>query len=248
MTLQIIDCEQGTAEWLQARVGIPTASEFASVIADGGDDRGLPQAVIDSMVKNGCTAAQLASAMKAAKSRSAGAVRAKYMRQLAADTVRGFPEPETYTNAHMERGKVQEDDARKLYAFMTDAEPMQVGFMRNGRAGASPDSLIGEDGGLEIKTALGHIQVDRLKANKLPSEHRAQVQGNLWISGRAWWDFVSYSPGLRPLIVRVERDEAYIAAIAAAVEAFNVELDALVLSLGGSAALKAQLQASLEAA
>jgi hypothetical protein len=231
MTVEIVTCEQGTPEWFAARAGIPTASEFSAVLAEGGDDRGLPQSVVDSMVKNGCSAAQLAAAMKAAKSRSASYARTKYLRQLAADVVRGFPEPDTYSNAHMERGKVQEDEARQLYAFMTDHEPVQVGFMRNGRAGASPDSLIGADGGLEIKTALGHIQIERLKAGKLPAEHRAQVQGNLWISGRAWWSFMSYSPGLPPLIVRVPRDDAYIATLSAAVDAFNEELDALVASL-----------------
>ena len=52
----------------------------------------------------------------------------------------------------MERGRLQEDDARRLYAFMADVDPVRVGFIRAGRRGCSPDSLIGEDGGLEIKT------------------------------------------------------------------------------------------------
>lgn len=167
-----------------------------------------------------------------------GKMRGRYLHELAAETLRGSVEPDSYSNAHMERGKAQEDEARQLYAFMTDHEPVQVGFMRNGRAGASPDSLIDDDGGLEIKTALGHIQIERLKAGKLPSEHRAQVQGNLWISGRAWWSFMSYSPGLPPLIVRVERDEEYIAQLAAAVQAFNDELDMLVASLSPRDALR----------
>ena len=234
MTLQIFDCEQGSAEWHECRRGIPTASRFADVLAEGGDDRGLPQSVIDSMVKNGCSAEQLAAAMKAAKSRSAGATRRKYMRVLAAEIIRGTVEEGGYTNAHIERGKEQEDEARKLYAFVADAEPVRVGFIRNGLAGCSPDSLIGDDGGLEIKSALGDIQLERLQKGELPSEHRAQVQGSLWITGRHWWDFVSYSPGLKPLIVRVERDEEYIAKLAASVEAFNVELDALVASFGGA--------------
>lgn len=234
MTMQILDCEQGTAEWFECRLGIPTASRFSEVLAEGGDDRGLPQSVIDSMVKNGCSAEQLAAAMKAAKSRSAGGTRRKYLRDLAAETIRGTVEEDGYTNAHMERGKAQEDEARRLYAFVADAEPVRVGFIRNGRAGCSPDSLIGDDGGLEIKTALGHIQIDRLQKGDLPTEHRAQVQGSMFITGRKWWDFVSYSQGLRPLIVRVERDDEYIAKLAAAIDTFNTELDALVASFGGA--------------
>lgn len=196
MTVEVIDCEQGSDTWFTARLGIPTASRFADLMAKG-----------------------------------EGKMRGRYLHELAAETLRGSPEPDSYSNAHMERGKAQEDEARQLYAFMTDQEPHQVGFLRNGRAGASPDSLIGDAGGLEIKTALGHIQIERLKAGKLPPEHRAQVQGNLWVSERQWWSFMSYSPGLPPLIVRVERDDAYIAELAKAVVAFNDELDMLVASL-----------------
>lgn len=235
MTLEIFDCEQGSADWHACRLGIPTASRFSEVMALGGDERGLPQTVIDSMVRSGCSAEQLAAAIKAAKSRSAGGTRRKYLRELASEVVRGTVEEDGYTNSHMERGKTQEDDARRLYAFMTDAEPARVGFIRDGRKGCSPDSLIGADGGLEIKSALGHIQVERLQRGTLPPEHKAQVQGSLWITGRTWWDFVSFSPGLPPLIVRVARDEAFIADLAKAVDAFNDELDLLVGSLRGAA-------------
>jgi hypothetical protein len=33
--MQIIDCEQGSPEWFAARAGIPTASEFHTVMAVG---------------------------------------------------------------------------------------------------------------------------------------------------------------------------------------------------------------------
>lgn len=198
--IQVIDCEQGTADWFAARMGIPTASEFATVMARGKDG-------------------------------GASLTRATYLRTLAAENIRGEPEGETYTNVHMERGKAQEDDARRLYAFLNDVEPMQVGFIRNGDAGCSPDSLIGDDGGLEIKSALGHIQIARLQRGTLPPEHKAQVQGSLWITGRQWWDFMSYSPGLPELIVRVEPEPDYIAKLSAAIDDFNEELADLVASI-----------------
>lgn len=227
--IQIIDCAQGTQEWFEARKGIPTASEFSTVMAEGKEGL-LPAAIMDAMVKNGCTAEQLAAAVKAARARGASPsqARLKYLRTLAGEVIRGTPEEEGFTNAAMERGKVMEGEARDLYAFARGVEPVEVGFVRNGNAGASPDSLIDDDGGLEIKTALAHIQIERLQKGELPSEHKAQVHGNLWITERAWWDFVSYSPGLPPLIVRVERDETYIANIAAAVDAFNSELAEVV--------------------
>lgn len=198
--IEIIDVEQGSEEWFAARAGIPTASEFSTVLAKGKDG-------------------------------GASVTRGKYLRTLAAEIIRGTPEEETYTNAHMERGKLMEDEARRLYAFMADAEPVRVGFIKDGRKGCSPDSLIGDDGGLEIKSALGHIQIERLTRGTLPAEHVAQVQGSLWVTGRQWWDFCSYSSGLPPLIVRVNRDDAYIAALAKAVDAFNEELDSIVASI-----------------
>ena len=193
--IEVLDFEQGSAEWHQARCGLVTASRFKDVLAEGD-----------------------------------GKMRSKYLRELASETLRGWVE-DGYSNAHMERGHEQEDDARRAFAFEHAVTPVRVGFIRNGRVGCSPDSLLGDDGGLEIKTALGHIQIERLQRNALPSEHRAQVQGSLWVTGRKWWSFVSYSPDLPLMHVRVERDEAYIAKLEAAVTAFLSELDTTVASL-----------------
>lgn len=172
-----------------------------------------------------------ASRFKDVLAKGEGKTREKYLHELAAELQRGWVEEETFSNAHMERGKVMEGEARDFYALIRQVEPVQVGFIRNGRVGCSPDSLVGDDGGLEIKSALGHIQVARIRKGELPSEHKAQVQGCLWVTGRKWWDFCSYSEGLPPLILRVERDEEYIASLAKAVEAFNQELDNIVQSI-----------------
>jgi hypothetical protein len=55
------------------------------------------------------------------------------------------------------------------------------------------------------------VQLDTILSGGYPPEHKAQVQGSLWITGRKWWDFCSYSPDmpgkLRLYIFRVERDE-----------------------------------------
>ena len=169
------------------------------------------------------TASKFATVM----AKGEGKTRSKYMRELAGEILtEEFTE--SYSNAHMDRGKAMEDDARRLYAFVTDVEPVQVGFIRNGQKGASPDSLVGDNGGLEIKTALPDIQIDRLERDRLPPEHVAQVQGNLWVSEREWWDFVSFWPKLPMLKVRVHRDEAYIKTMSDEIDRFNDELAALV--------------------
>lgn len=193
--MQIIDCEQGSPEWFAARAGIPTASEFATVMAIG--------------PKGG---------------KSVG--RVDYLNKLAGEILTGEPMA-TYTNADMERGKLMEDEARDLYSFVRGIEPMRVGFIRNGDKGASPDSLM-SNGGLEIKSAAAHVQIKRILADELPSEHKAQVHGGMWVCEREWWDFISYCPKLPLFIKRIYRDEDYIKSIALAVDLFNSELQQTV--------------------
>lgn len=157
--------------------------------------------------------------------------RTKYLRQLAGEILTGEPAPEGYSNDFMARGHELEDEARSMFAFMHDADPMRVGFIRNGRMGCSPDSLLGEDSGLEIKVAIPAVQIERIQRGDLPPEHRAQVQGSMLVTGRPTWHFVSYCPKLPPVILLVKRDEEYLSQLAKAIDAFNDELDALVASI-----------------
>jgi len=194
--LQIFDCTQGTPEWYACRLGIPTASEFATVMAkgkEGGDSK----------------------------------TRRTYMLKLAGERLTQQP-MDNYSNSYMERGKEMEAEARDLYAMVSDVEPVQVGFLRRGDAGASPDSLIGDSGMLEIKTKLAHLQIECLLSDRLPPEHKAQCQGQLWIAKREWLDFCSYWPSLPLFCHRVYRDEPYIERIAAAVDEFNAEMHELI--------------------
>ena len=197
--MKIIDCEQGSPEWFSARAGIPTASEFHTVMAKG-------------------------------KGGGESLTRKTYLLKLAGEIITGEP-MESFTNAHMERGKAMEDEARDLYSFMTDSDPLRVGFVTNGKAGASPDSLIGDRGGLEIKTKLPHLLIDLLLKGEMPPEHKAQVQGCMWIAEREWWDFAAYWPKLPLFTKRIIRDDTYIRTIADAVDQFNDELDATVARL-----------------
>lgn len=162
--------------------------------------------------------------------------RRKYMLTLIGERMTGEP-AESFSNVHMERGKVMEAEARDLYLFRTDAESRLAGFFVNDEvsAGASPDSLIGEHGLLEVKTRLPCLQLDVLLSGGLPTEHKAQVQGQLLVTGRQWVDYVSYWPKLPIHIVRVERDEPYIATLKQAIADFNGELDALALRFAEAA-------------
>lgn len=156
-----------------------------------------------------------------------GKTRKTYLYKLAGERLTGEPS-DSFSNRHMERGHEMEPQAREFYAFMEDAEPQQVGFITNHGAGASPDSLIGESGMLEIKTKLPHLMLEAHERGKFPPEHYAQCQGQLWVAEREWCDLICYWPRMKPLIVRTYRDEEYLKTLADEVARFNDELDALV--------------------
>ena len=179
--MRIDQNEQGSPEWLAARLGIPSASMFAKLVTT----KGIWSASADA-----------------------------YINQLVAERLTGERE-EVFQSHHMLRGTELEPDARDLYSLISDAEVTEVGFCLHDTlsAGCSPDGLVGAEGGLEIKAPAPATHVEYLRGGVLPSKYKQQVMGCLWITGREWWDFVSYHPTMKPLIVRVERDEEYIAAL-----------------------------------
>lgn len=188
MSIEILQCEQGSPEWYAARLGIPTASSFSAILAKG-----------------------------------EGKTRRTYMMKLIGEIITGEC-AENYTNEHMERGKQMESEARDLYCYMQDCDVQQVGFIRNGKKGASPDSLRDANGAIELKTKLPHLQADVILADRLPPEHKAQCQGILWVAEREWIDFVSYWPKMPLFVKRVYRDEDYIATLAQEVDRFMNEM------------------------
>lgn len=159
-----------------------------------------------------------------------GKTRRSYMRKLAAEIVTGEP-GETFTSAAMDRGKIMEAEARSLYAFVHDEPLRQVGFVLNDGAGWSPDSLIGDNGGLEIKTQRADLLIDTLLKDDFPPEHKAQVQGGLWVGERDWIDLTVYWPKMPLFVKRVGRDEVYIRTLADEVAKFRAELAELVAKI-----------------
>jgi len=194
--IEIIDCEQGSPEWFQARLGIPTASKFSTVMASG---RGGGESK----------------------------TRLDYMYDLAGEIITGNP-TESYSNQFMERGKEQEDEARRLYSFERDEDLTRVGFVRNGGKGCSPDSLIGEKGALEVKSTMARLLIKIMMRGDYPPEHKAQCQGTLWVTEREWIDIAIYCPKMPLFVERIHRDEGYIRTIAGAVADFNIELRQMV--------------------
>ena len=173
------ECPQGSDTWFDLRKGVLTASRMGRILTP----------------KTGKLSAQ-----------ADGLINELIGEKLSLIPPEGV---ENYTNRSMRWGNICEAEARSWYAMERNLEVQQVGFLQtdDGRFGASPDGLVGEDGGLELKCPQSSTQVGYLLAGELPGDYRAQVHGSLIVSGRAWWDFLSYSPGLAPLLVRVVPDE-----------------------------------------
>jgi len=117
----------------------------------------------------------------------------------------------------MDWGHENEPKARKNYKLATFNHVEEVGFIEyNNMIGCSPDGLVGQTGMLEIKcpwNSSNHV-ISLVKKN-VPEIYKAQVQGQLWIAGREWCDFVSFDPRVKDLskqliIIRANRDEGYI--------------------------------------
>ena len=202
---EIFDCEQGTDTWRALRCGVVTASYFGTVMASGRDG-------------------------------GASITRTKLMHKLAGEILSGEP-GEEYRNDAMNRGNVMEAEAREAYARICGDDLRQVGFVMNftglKRCGCSPDSLVGFDGGLEIKTAKPEVLIPLLLkgAQSWPQEHKAQILGNMWVCEREFWDLFIYWPKIPHFRARIYRDEKFIKELSDAVERFNFDLGQLVNQL-----------------
>lgn len=186
--MKVLDVKQGGPDWHLARLGIPTASQFHRIVT--------------------------------AKGRSSDGAET-YMHELLAEWLIGVPSGAAQKeHGLLERGRRMESWAIGLYELRKDVSVRRVGLILSddGLSACSPDALVGDDGGLEIKVpgAAGHV------ANMLDmtERHFTQVQGNLWLTNRLWWDLVSYNDIIPPAIVRIERDAKYIEALAASVPMF----------------------------
>jgi putative phage-type endonuclease len=201
-----IRCEQGSAEWLDARRGKITASRIADVL--------------DRLKKGG-----------------EGAGRRNYRIDLIAERLSGRSE-DHYVSPEMVWGTDCEPMARTAYEMERNVMAETIGFVLHPTmdfSGASPDSLIESDGVLEIKCPKTTTHIKWMLAGVVPEEHQAQCLWVMACTERKWCDFISYDPrlpdGLKTFIVRMQRDDAQIAAIENEVVVFDSEVDVVCSDL-----------------
>lgn len=196
------DVAQYSREWWELRFGIPTASRFGSIIT--------------------------------AKTAKPSASRLALIAELLMEE--RFRKPSDYTEGDdddvygfdrdgtpwMKRGSEVEAEARVWYQLSEGVKVTEVGFCMtdDGDAGCSPDGLVGEDGGLEIKCRSAKYHMRMILGYDEIAE-LPQVMGSMWVTGREWWDVLAYCPGLPARIDRFYRDEAWMKAWATAFKLYK---------------------------
>lgn len=179
------DFEQGSSEWFDIRRGMITASTIGALIT--------PKTV--SAASNGVSRTKLY--------------------ELASERISGRVE-DTPISWQMERGNLEEDRARGLYA--EHYGPVhEVGFITREIGGVligfSPDGLCGDDGFIEIKSRSPKIHVQHVLRGEVPPENMAQIMTGLYVTGRSWCEYTSFSNGLGLWTKRVLPDPKWFEAI-----------------------------------
>ena len=165
-----------------------------------------------------------------------------YAYQLAAERLTGRPRKQIKAAA-LQWGQDVEPAAVAAYQAETGEIVQLAGFIAHPSlpyVGASPDFLVGTDGGGEIKSPeSSEVHLETLLTG-LPPEHIEQIQGGLWVTGRQWWDFVSFHPDfpphLRLYVQRVPRDDEYIERLAAACIQMEADVQAILSEIQQKAA------------
>lgn len=193
MTVQIFDTlEQGSDAWLQTRCGLLTASTIGKLLTPKLD-------VANNDTSRGLT------------------------EMLVAERITGHVDY-VHPSFDMQLGTLNEPLARSLYA--DQYEPVhEIGFAIRDigglKLGGSPDGLVGEQGGIEIKSRRPRSHLRTILNNTVPAENMAQIQSLLLILERDWWDYISYSQGFPLHVIRVHPDPAWQEAIKAALRNFE---------------------------
>jgi YqaJ-like viral recombinase domain len=185
-------CRQRSEQWERLRLGIPTASEFHKIVT--------PKGKLSTQAE-------------------------KYMCKLLAEWMFGAPleDPQSsYQSQWMERGAALEQQAVNAYEFQREVETEEIGFVTtdDGMIGCSPDRLIGEDGLLEIKCPAPSTHAGYMLTGSLEDDYVPQLQGELLVCGRRYVDICSHCPVFPEVIIRVERDDRYQAALTEALASF----------------------------
>jgi len=157
-----------------------------------------------------------------------------YLIEKASQRITGRAKP-IFPSYEMKWGTEHEPEAREAFSFIKDVEVSECAMIFSDEKKewhVSPDGIMLEqEEGFEVKCPQLKNHLEYLEKKTLPGIYRLQVQSSLAITGWDTWWFMSYFPGVKPLIIPIKRDEQLIAIIKEKVAKFLYELDELVTRL-----------------
>ena len=180
-----LDCEQGSEEWLQARLGIPTATCFENIVTATGKKSSAQIKYMAELIEESIIGLQDESF------KSRFMERGNQLEPLARSAYEFIT-----GNAVTQVGGVYLDENKEV---MVSPDGLIPELKK----------------GLEIKCPKMSTHIRYLLEGGVPSEYIIQVQANLWVTGYDTWDFVSYCPEYQkqPLyIFTAHRDQALMTA------------------------------------
>lgn len=203
----IIDCEQNTPEWFDARRGKVSASRIGDILA--------------KTAKGGISASRKNYRAELVAERLTGVTNEK---TFSTPAMEWGKEQEDRARAMYEF--VYEVELAKVGLVLHD---------RIADACASPDRLVGEDGLVEIKCPHTATHIDTLLGASIDGGYIKQMHWQMAVTGRQWCDFVSFDPRLpgemQLHVERIERDPIVIAELERDVRAFLAEVEDTVNTL-----------------
>ena len=210
--MKIIECDQGSTEWLQARAGVCTASMFATARKKVGvlDERqaqfvdlckkgwGEKQAAAEAGYKTLPRSDIITRALNGEKIGDWSDASKDYAFRLAIERISGMPLDEGFETWSMRRGHDLEPHARMEHELQTGLMVQRAGFVvtDDNLFGASADGLINDDGGSEYKCFVDPGRLRSIYMDDDFSEIADQAQGCMWLTGRKWWHICLYCPAL----------------------------------------------------
>jgi putative phage-type endonuclease len=194
----IIDCEQGTPEWHEARLGKVTASRIADLMAK---------------TKSGWGASRKNYMAELIAQKLTGVIPESYTN--AAMQWGTDHEPQARANYSLEMGFPISEVGLVMHPTITEAA-------------ASPDGLVGDSGLVEIKCPNTATHIETLRSQTIDGKYIKQMQWQMACTGCMWCDFVSFDPRMpaemEMFVQRIIRDGKMIAEIEDAVTVFLTEL------------------------
>lgn len=202
--MKIHNCEQRSAEWYSLRAGIPTASEFSSLVTSTGErSKTLPK-----------YAKTLAAEMFSGRTLDAweGNQWTERGKEMEAEAIRLY--------------EFAQDCSVTPVGFVTTDDD-RAGCSPDGFVG--DDGLVE----VKCLKAENHIEaiVYHRKHGRCEPGYVQQPQGQMWISGRKWCDLIFYHPVLPLHVVRQFPDGSLISAIEGAVADVIRERDVILATL-----------------